>query len=71
VKNIIGIILAGFVTVSCGQTGSAPALQSHLAAAQTGAASTAGTLKTQKTHLDTADYKGSRARGLIRQGVEQ
>ncbi len=70
-KNLFGIIVAGFVTASCAQTGSAPKLQSHLAAARTSSDQTAQHIQGVKSHLETADYKGSRAKKLLDQGVDQ
>lgn len=56
---------------SCQQTGSAQKLQSHLASAQTGNTKQGEHIKSIKTHLDTADYKGSRAKKLLDEGVDR
>ncbi len=69
--RILGIILIGFVIASCQQTGSAPKLQSHLAAAQNSSQQTGQHIQSIKGHLDTADYKGSRAQKVLNEGVNQ
>lgn len=65
-------ILAVVMLAMCAcQQGSAPKLQADLAAAQAGAAATGQHIQGIKGHLDTADYKGSRAQKLLDQGVDQ
>lgn len=66
----IYLLLSAFYLIGCQQTGSAPKLQSHLASAQNSSAKTGQHINSIKTHLDTADYKGSRARQLLDKGVE-
>jgi outer membrane lipoprotein-sorting protein len=65
------LVLIPFTAFACQQTGSAPKLQSHLAAAKTSSAQTQTHVESIKTHLDTADYKGSRAKKLLDQGIEK
>lgn len=67
-KYIIPIALC---LIGCQQTGSAPKLQSHLASAKTSTTQTGQHITSIKGHLDTADYKGSRAQKLLNEGVDQ
>jgi hypothetical protein len=63
--------LAAIFLCACADTGSAPRLQAHLAAAQTGATRTGQKIKSAKSHLDTSDYKETKAKGILNQGVER
>lgn len=71
IREFIYFALIPFTAYACQQTGSAPKLQSHLAAAKTSTADTAKHQESVKGHLDTIDYKGSRAKKLLDQGVER
>lgn len=70
-KGALVALVASAFLCACQQTGSAPKLQAHLAAAKTSATETTRHVESVKNSIERIDYKAGRAKKLLDEGFDK